>query len=46
MAMEQLRVCDRSLQLTKNQLQKTEITLKAVEDGKEDQKVYRSLGRM
>ncbi|CDW80457.1 UNKNOWN [Stylonychia lemnae] len=45
-AVEQLRVCDRSLQLTKNQLAKTEITLKAVEDRKADSKIYRSIGRM
>ena len=46
--MEQLRVCERSLALTKSQLAKTEITLIAVEQLKspEDQKIYRSVGRM
>eukprot|EP00347_Sterkiella_histriomuscorum_P017749 403348143 len=45
-AVEQLRVCERSLQLTKNQLAKTEVTLKAVEDRDESKKIYRSIGRM
>lgn len=41
-------MCERSLALTKSQLAKTEITLIAVEQLKspEDQKIYRSVGRM
>ena len=47
-SVEQLRVCERSLQLAKGQQMKTELTLKAVEEMKqpETQKVYRSVGRM
>ena len=39
-------MCDRSNQLATNQLKKTEVTLKAVEEFNPDQKIYRSLGRM
>jgi chaperonin cofactor prefoldin len=41
-------VCDRSLQVAKGQLTKTELTLKAVEELNPSgaQRVFRSVGRM
>jgi chaperonin cofactor prefoldin len=47
-AVEQLRICDRSLQVAKGQLTKTELTLKAVEELKPsgEERVFRSVGRM
>ena len=45
-AVEQYKFTERQSQLTKNQLAKTQVTIKEVEGSKPDQVMYRSLGRL
>ena len=43
---EQVRGCERTIQLGKNQKAKTDLVLAEVAKAKDDQRMFRSLGRM